>query len=136
MLIIYPNQGDFCNLPFEDNSFDRAYAIEATCHAGEVVKVLREVYRALKPGGIFAFYEWIMTDAYDPTNEEHRRIKYDIMVSDSGLKYNHLYPRSVTDSEILLRKKNNVPEQRNLLFGDSILLEYNSNSNCSIGTKY
>lgn len=26
-------QGDFMNLPFEDNSFDAVYAIEATCHA-------------------------------------------------------------------------------------------------------
>ncbi|CAN0383097.1 unnamed protein product, partial [Hapterophycus canaliculatus] len=26
-------QGDFMKLPFEDNSFDAVYAIEATCHA-------------------------------------------------------------------------------------------------------
>lgn len=26
-------QGDFMKLPFEDNSFDGVYAIEATCHA-------------------------------------------------------------------------------------------------------
>eukprot|EP00975_Prorocentrum_lima_P007818 1676323-Prorocentrum_lima.AAC.1 len=26
-------QGDFMEMPFEDGSFDAAYAIEATCHA-------------------------------------------------------------------------------------------------------
>lgn len=29
-------RGDFTDMPFEDNSFDGAYAIEATCHAPEV----------------------------------------------------------------------------------------------------
>ncbi len=32
-------QGDFMELPFEDNSFDHVYVIEAACHAPE--KVMR-----------------------------------------------------------------------------------------------
>ena len=28
-----PVQGDFLKMPFPDNTFDGAYAIEATCHA-------------------------------------------------------------------------------------------------------
>ena len=31
-----PMQGDFLNMPFPDNTFDAAYAIEATCHAAKV----------------------------------------------------------------------------------------------------
>jgi len=31
----------------------------------------REVYRLLKPGGLFAVYEWAMTPLYDP-NVRHR----------------------------------------------------------------
>ncbi len=30
-------QGDFMELPFEDNSFDHVYVIEAVCHAPEKV---------------------------------------------------------------------------------------------------
>ena len=30
-------QGDFMNLPFEDNSFDHVYAIESVCHAPDKV---------------------------------------------------------------------------------------------------
>ena len=29
-------QGDFCKMPFGDNSFDAVFSVEATCHAGEV----------------------------------------------------------------------------------------------------
>lgn len=29
-------RGDFLNMPFEPNTFDGAYAIEATCHAPKV----------------------------------------------------------------------------------------------------
>lgn len=32
-------RGDFLNMPFENNTFDGAYAIEATCHAPKVSAV-------------------------------------------------------------------------------------------------
>ena len=31
-----PTQGNFLNMPFENEIFDAAYAIEATCHANKV----------------------------------------------------------------------------------------------------
>eukprot|EP00559_Dactyliosolen_fragilissimus_P002420 CAMPEP_0184862972 /NCGR_PEP_ID=MMETSP0580-20130426/8178_1 /TAXON_ID=1118495 /ORGANISM="Dactyliosolen fragilissimus" /LENGTH=394 /DNA_ID=CAMNT_0027360999 /DNA_START=20 /DNA_END=1204 /DNA_ORIENTATION=- len=75
-------QGDFMELPFEDSSFDAAYAIEATCHAPDRVAVYSEIFRSLKPGSIFACYEWCMTDNYDPKNADHRRIKKQIEEGD------------------------------------------------------
>lgn len=75
-------QGDFCQLPFADNSFDGAYAIEATCHAPDRTKVFGEIYRVLKPGTVFACYEWCLTDLYDNGNPVHRQIKHDIMEGD------------------------------------------------------
>jgi sterol 24-C-methyltransferase len=68
-------QGDFMKLPFDDNSFDAVYAIEATCHAPDRVGVYSEILRVLKPGGVFATYEWCLTDAYDKENDEHQVIK-------------------------------------------------------------
>lgn len=35
----------------------------------------KEIYRVLKPGQCFAAYEWCMTDAFDPNNQEHQKIK-------------------------------------------------------------
>lgn len=36
----------------------------------------------LKPGGVFGVYEWLMTEAYDNDNLEHRRIRLDIEQGD------------------------------------------------------
>jgi sterol 24-C-methyltransferase len=68
-------QGDFMKMPFEDNSFDAVYECEATAHAPSKVGVYKEVFRVLKPGALFAGYEWVLTRNYDPNNREHRRIK-------------------------------------------------------------
>jgi len=75
-------QGDFMKLPFPDNHFDGVYAIESTCHAPDRSKVYSEILRVLKPGGIFACYEWCLTDDYDEKSEHHRKIKLDIMLGD------------------------------------------------------
>ena len=71
-------QGNFLALPFEDNSFDAAYSIEATCHAPDVRDVYKEIFRVLKPGQMYATYEWVKTHKYDPNNAEHVKIIDDI----------------------------------------------------------
>jgi sterol 24-C-methyltransferase len=73
-------QGDFQNLPWPDSTFDVAYAIEATCHSPDRVQTFSGVARVLKPGGLFAGYEWVMTHKYDPNNKDHIRIKEGIEV--------------------------------------------------------
>ncbi|CAE8616630.1 unnamed protein product, partial [Polarella glacialis] len=75
-------QGDFMKLPMKDNTFDGTYAIESTCHAPDRSKVYGEIYRTLKPGAIFACYEWCLTDKYDPKNKTHQKIKKDIEIGD------------------------------------------------------
>ncbi|CCW66931.1 unnamed protein product [Phytomonas sp. Hart1] len=76
-------KADFCQIAFPDNSFDGAYAIEATCHAKEKLECYREIYRLIKPGGRFVVYEWCITDQYDPANPRHREIKHYIELGDS-----------------------------------------------------
>ncbi|KAJ8900153.1 hypothetical protein K2173_024793 [Erythroxylum novogranatense] len=73
-------KGDFMKMPFPDNTFDAAYAIEATCHAPDAVGCYGEILRVLKPGQCFAAYEWCMTDSYDPNNAEHQKIKAEIEI--------------------------------------------------------
>ncbi|XP_010547283.1 PREDICTED: cycloartenol-C-24-methyltransferase-like [Tarenaya hassleriana] len=75
-------KADFMSMPFPDNSYDAVYAIEATCHAPDAYGCYKEIYRVLKPGQCFAAYEWCMTDAFDPHNPEHRKIKADIEIGD------------------------------------------------------
>ncbi len=44
-------EGDACELPFEDASFDRVFCIEAMFHFPSRPRFLSEVWRVLKPGG-------------------------------------------------------------------------------------
>ena len=69
-------------MPFEDETFDAVYAIEATVHAPSLRDVYSQVFRVLKPGGVFGVYEWVMTDAYDNDNLEHRKIRLEIEQGD------------------------------------------------------
>lgn len=76
-------KGDFMNLPLEDESIDAAYTIEAACHAPDQQALFAEVRRVLRPGALFAGYDWCLTDRYDPSDAEHRRIKKGIEEGDA-----------------------------------------------------
>ncbi|KAL9053865.1 MAG: hypothetical protein Q9162_004512 [Coniocarpon cinnabarinum] len=75
-------KGDFMQMEFPDNSFDAVYAIEATVHAPSLEDIYREIYRVLKPGGVFGVYEWLMKDQYDNDNPQHRAIRLGIEQGD------------------------------------------------------
>lgn len=75
-------KGDFMQMDFADETFDAVYAIEATVHAPVLEGVYGEIFKVLKPGGVFGVYEWVMTDEYDESNPEHRRIAYGIEIGD------------------------------------------------------
>jgi sterol 24-C-methyltransferase len=76
-------KADFMKLPVPDKSYDAVYAIEATCHAPDKVKLFTELHRVMKPGAQFAGYEWCLTDKYDGKNAEHRAIKKGIEEGDA-----------------------------------------------------
>lgn len=67
--------GDFMEIPAGDQSFDAAYHIEAIPHAPNKETVYAEIFRVLKPGAIFAGYDWCMTPLYNADNPDHQTIK-------------------------------------------------------------
>ena len=69
---------DFMDLPVEDATYDRIYAIGSTCHAPDRTQVFQELFRVLKTDGLLVADECVMTDSYDPDDQEHRRIKHAI----------------------------------------------------------
>ncbi|KAL8109727.1 24-methylenesterol C-methyltransferase 2-like [Apium graveolens] len=81
--------GNFLEMPFEDNSFDGVYSIEATCHAPKLEDVYSEIYRVLKPGAFYVSYEWVTTEFFDASNEEHVEIIQGIERGDAlpGLRH-------------------------------------------------
>ncbi|ERM96246.1 hypothetical protein AMTRI_Chr09g14910 [Amborella trichopoda] len=66
--------GDFLHMPFDAESFDAAYSIEATCHAPKLSEVYAEIFRVLKPGALYVTYEWVTTPKFQPDNSEHLEI--------------------------------------------------------------
>lgn len=86
-------QGDFQNLPFENGTFDAAFAIEATCHSPDRVRCFQEIARCLKPKGKFTCYEWIVTDKYNAADADHVRIK-------EGIEVGNGLPTLATGEEI------------------------------------
>lgn len=75
--------GDFMRIDAPDGSFDRAYNIESLAHATSKEAAYAEVFRILKPGGLFASYEWCVTSRFDPANADHQHIKREIMIGNA-----------------------------------------------------
>ena len=75
-------KGDFMQMSFRPETFDAVYAIEATVHAPSLEGVYSQIFRVLKPGGVFGVYEWLMTDNYDNDNAHHREIRLGIEQGD------------------------------------------------------
>ena len=75
-------QGDFQDLPnqFTAESFDAAYAIEATCHSPNRRACFRGIHHCLKTGGLFAAIEWALLPSFDEANPDHVRLKEGIEV--------------------------------------------------------
>lgn len=75
-------QGDFQDLTnqFPAESFDAAYAIEATCHSPDRRACFKGIHHCLKTGGLFAAIEWALLPLFDESNSDHVRLKEGIEV--------------------------------------------------------
>ena len=62
-----------------DDTFDRGYAIESTCHAPDKVGAFSEIYRVLKPGALFWGQEMCLTNRFEPDDPRHQTIKRELM---------------------------------------------------------
>lgn len=76
-------QGDFMQIPAAEASFDAAYQIEATPHAPDKEGAFAEIWRVLRPGGMFGGYEWCMTSGYNAGDPDHQEIKKGIETGNS-----------------------------------------------------
>ncbi|MCE1248826.1 MAG: class I SAM-dependent methyltransferase [Firmicutes bacterium] len=54
-------KADASDMPFPDNHFDAAFLFDALHHITEWKKAVEEIFRVLKPSGIFAFEEAAIT---------------------------------------------------------------------------
>lgn len=59
-------------MPFENSSFDCAFGTEVLEHCPEPEIVLKEVYRILKPGGVFFFSVPFLWNLHEVPHDEYR----------------------------------------------------------------
>lgn len=58
-------------LPFPDNSFTHAFSMESLYYYADIAKALSEIYRVLKPGGVFV----TVVDLYEENTPSHQWIE-------------------------------------------------------------
>jgi sterol 24-C-methyltransferase len=61
-------------LPFEDESFDALYHVQALTYAEDLVKLLKEMNRILKPGAKMSFLDWFALPNYKPEDPHHKKL--------------------------------------------------------------
>ncbi|KAG8627592.1 hypothetical protein KVT40_005075 [Elsinoe batatas] len=106
-------KGDFMQMAFADNTFDAVYAIEATVHAPSLEGIYSEIFRVLKPGGVFGVYEWLMTEKYDNNNPHHREIRLGIEQGDgiSNMDKISTALKAVKDAGFILEHNEDLAER-------------------------
>tara|TARA_R110002096_G_scaffold398734_1_gene594864 strand:+ start:3599 stop:4300 length:702 start_codon:yes stop_codon:yes gene_type:complete len=75
-------------MPFEDISFDCAFATEVLEHCPEPEVVLKEVYRILKPDSVFFFTVPFLWNLHEVPNDEYRYTPFALRrhLENSGFK--------------------------------------------------
>ena len=85
--------GDFMAIPAEDGIFDAAYQIEAMPHAPDKTSAYAEIFRVLRPGAVFAGYDWCMTPLYGSGDPVHQELK-------QGIEYGNALPEIASFVEV------------------------------------
>ena len=78
-------KGSASDLPIEDNSFTHAWSQATIYHVPDKVKVLEEVCRVLKPGGIFVFDDLIKPQPN--ISEKAQKFVYERLLYDTDFSF-------------------------------------------------
>jgi len=89
-------KADWMNMPIDDNTYDGIFHVEALEHSPDRVASFTEIYRVLKPGALFAGYDWVVTDKYDANNPEHVQLKKGIELGNGVADL--LRPKEIVDA--------------------------------------
>ncbi|CAK9039779.1 Sterol 24-C-methyltransferase (Delta(24)-sterol C-methyltransferase) [Durusdinium trenchii] len=58
-------------LPFDDETFDALYQVQVLTYTIDAVKLFKEMYRVLKPGGKLSFLDYVQLPAFNSSDAKH-----------------------------------------------------------------
>merc|ERR1719436_726622 len=61
-------------LPYPDGAFDAVYIMQAVTYVHDPNRLMKEIRRVLKPGGMFSDLSIVTMDKYNPKNETQYRM--------------------------------------------------------------
>ncbi|WP_458207384.1 class I SAM-dependent methyltransferase [Haladaptatus sp. NG-SE-30] len=97
--------GDFDHLPFEDDSIDHAFTMEAFYYANDPHETLRELRRVLRPGGtFFCAVNYYEENVYSHEWQENISVE---MTRWSGPEYRAAF----RDAGFYVAEQDNVPDR-------------------------
>jgi sterol 24-C-methyltransferase len=79
---------NFLNMEFEEEYFDAAYSLEATCYAPDLTAVYTEIFRVIRPGGKFVVLESVLGSGYRDDDPAHRQLlqTFEELFGHTGIK--------------------------------------------------
>lgn len=86
---------DVQDMPFPDDSFDAAYAIESLCHVNDRAAAYREIGRVLRPGGTMAATDVVLRRPVE--RDEHEAV---IAANTENFKHGPLISRADYEAAI------------------------------------
>jgi SAM-dependent methyltransferase len=71
-------EGNVMNLPLPDAGYDAVVSQEALLHVPDIARAFAEASRVLRPGGRFAFTNWVV---HQPLSDAQRQLLWDGMAA-------------------------------------------------------
>lgn len=104
---------DYHNLSmFKDKSFDIVFGIETLCHSDDKIKVLKEIYRVLKPNGTFIIYDGYFNKNENEMTEDEKVSSTLITKGMAVNKFEQLssFEKYLIDVSFLVKEKTDLSE--------------------------
>ena len=71
---------DKSSLPFNKDTFDMVFSKDSFVHIPDKERIFTQVFKVLKPGGVFVFSDWLISHDHKPSKE----MEYYLKLEDLG----------------------------------------------------
>ena len=96
---------DKSRLPFNNDSFNMVFSKDSFVHISDKESIFSQVFKILKPGGVFVFSDWLISHDRKPSKEMEYYLKLEDL--GFGMASPTIYREALKKSGFVSIKKNN-----------------------------